>query len=330
MRITVIGGGSWGTALAHLLAGKGLDVCVLAREEAVIEGINKHHENPLFLQGIALSPNLKASASAPEALAGADVCLLAVPCQYMRETLAGMAAHIPDDAVPLCVSKGIETVGMHPMHEVVDAVLPKQAARYGVLSGPSFAREVAEGKPTTVALACRDASLTETLRDTLSTPLFRIYSSQDIIGLEIGGAFKNVIAVAAGICDGLELGYNARAGLITRGLAEMTRLGVAMGAQANTFMGLSGLGDLVLTCTGDLSRNRLVGMRMAKGESSSGITAGMIMVAEGVKTTEAVCRLGERLHIELPVAEAVRKAVNGTAAPADMVRELMTRSLRGE
>jgi glycerol-3-phosphate dehydrogenase (NAD(P)+) len=215
------------------------------------------------------------------------------------------------------------------MSEVTAEALPGKRPRYAILSGPSFAREVVQGKPTAVVLACADAGLGEELRAVFSTPLFRVYSSTDVAGVEFGGAIKNVMAIAAGLCDGLKLGHNARAALITRGLAEMSRLGEAFGARAATFMGLSGMGDLVLTCTGDLSRNRQVGLRLAAGESVDTIAASMRMVAEGVKSTEAVCELAERMGVELPLAFAVRRVLGGTA-PLDALRALMSRALREE
>ena len=330
MRIAVIGGGSWGTALGNLLAGKGYSVSILVRRKEAAEEITERHENSVYLPGLALCPTLSATSAPEEALREANICILAVPCQHMRETLRGLAPHVPAGAVPVCASKGIEIDGLHTMHEVVEATLPAQSRAYAILSGPSFAKEVIENKPTAVALGCADPFRAEELREVLSTPLFRVYSSPDVIGVELGGAVKNVMAIAAGLCDGLNLGNNARAALITRGLAEMSRLGKAMGAKEATFMGLSGMGDLVLTCTGDLSRNRQVGMRLAAGESMEHIAATMRMVAEGVKTTEALCALGERHGIDLPLAGGVHKIIHSGIAPADMVRELMSRALREE
>jgi glycerol-3-phosphate dehydrogenase (NAD(P)+) len=329
MRVAVIGGGSWGTALANLMAGRGHDVHILMRDAEAARTLEEKRENPRYLPGFALEKTLHAGISAERALEGARLCLLAVPAQHMREILISTAAQVPADTVPLCVSKGIEQESLAPMHSVVEDAWPVQAGRYAILSGPSFAHEVMEGKPTAVVLGCADPVLATNLREALSTPLFRIYSSADVLGVELGGAIKNVMAIAAGICDGLRLGYNARAGLITRGLAEMSRLGQAMGANQATFMGLSGMGDLVLTCTGDLSRNRQVGLRLARGEGMPRITAGLHMVAEGIETTESVCGLGERHGVDLPLARAVRAALAG-GSPADLMRNLMTRSLRDE
>lgn len=330
MRISVLGGGSWGTALAHVLAGKGFAVTMLVRDEALAETVNAARENPSYLPGLALHPGLKASTDPDTALVGADLLLLAVPCQFLRESLGRVARHVPGHAVPVCASKGIEVGSLKRMSEVVADVLPGQAASYAILSGPSFAREVVEGKPTAVVLGCADAALGEKLRDLFSTERFRVYSSTDVAGVELGGAVKNVMAIAAGLCDGLDLGHNARAGLITRGLAEMSRLGVALGARPGTFMGLSGMGDLVLTCTGDMSRNRQVGMRLAAGESMAAIAQSMRMVAEGVKTTGAVRALAESLRVDLPIARSMSRVLDDEAAPLAMVRELMSRALREE
>ncbi len=330
MNITVIGGGSWGTALAHLLARRGHRVVMLLRDAGLAGEISLRHENTRYMPGRALHPGLAATTDPEKALPGAEICVLAVPCQHMRAALRSLASLVPARAVPVCASKGIEASTLSRMSAVVAEEWPGQAESYAILSGPSFAAEVLDGKPTAVVLGCADPSLGETLREAFSSELFRAYSSTDVTGVELGGAVKNVIAIAAGICDGLDLGHNGRAGLITRGLAEICRLGAAMGARGATFMGLSGLGDLVLTCTGDLSRNRQVGMRLAAGQSLEAIAASMRMVAEGVKTTEAVCALGGILGVELPIAGALFSVLRKGASPADMVRELMTRTLREE
>jgi glycerol-3-phosphate dehydrogenase (NAD(P)+) len=330
MRIAVLGGGSWGTALGHHLACQGMEVALLARDAELARGVNERNENARYLPGLFLHPALRAFTDARSALDGADICLLATPCQHLREALALAAPFLPDECIPVCAGKGIETGSLKRMSGVVADVLPGHAPRYAVLSGPSFAREVVEGKPTAVVAGCADAKLGRTLRAVFSGNSFRVYSSTDVAGVELGGAVKNVMAIAAGLCDGLALGHNARAALITRGLAEMSRLGVELGARASTFMGLSGLGDLVLTCTGDLSRNRQVGLRLAAGESLSEITAGMHMVAEGIKTTEAVCRLGTAAKVDLPLAGAVNRILMEGAMPLGMVQELMARALREE
>ena len=330
MRMTVLGGGSWGTALAHLMAEKGIEVTLLVRNAGQAEAVNQRHENPRYLPGLPLSPALKADTDPQNALRGADICLLAIPCQFMRQALEALTPRIPARSALVCASKGVEIGSLKRMSEVTADVLPAWAGRYAILSGPSFAREVIEGKPTAVALGCANASLGERLREVFSTGRFRIYSSTDVAGVELGGAVKNVMAIAAGLCDGLGLGHNARAALMTRGLAEMSRLGLALGARPSTFMGLSGMGDLVLTCTGDLSRNRQVGMRLAAGESMREITAGMSMVAEGVSTTEAVRVLGERLDVALPIVDAMHRVLVQGVEPRALVHELMARALREE
>lgn len=330
MRIAVIGGGSWGTALAHLLAGKGLAVTMLVRSAELAEEISTRHTNERYVPGLTLSSSLKAVTDAERALAGAGICLLATPCRYLRGALRAIAGYVPRTAVPICASKGIEMDTLCRMSQVVADELPAQSARYAILSGPSFAAEVVAGKPTAVVMGCSPEAPAEQLREVFSTELFRTYSSTDVTGVEIGGAVKNVIAVAAGICDGLGLGHNARAGLITRGLAEISRLGVAMGARPGTFMGLSGLGDLALTCTGDLSRNRQVGMRLAAGERLDDILSGMSMVAEGVTTTRAVRSLALELDVDMPIAGSMHRILYEGARPGEVVRELMTRTLKEE
>lgn len=330
MRITVIGGGSWGTALAHLMAKKNFDVTMLVRDAALAESITLGHTNERYLPGLPLAPGLKAETEAEKALAGAEICVLATPSQFLRSVLEQVACFIPGGAVPVCASKGIELGSLKRMSQVVADVLPDMAGRYAILSGPSFAVEAVEGKPAAVVIACADIPLGEHLRGVFSSGSFRVYSSTDVVGVEIGGAVKNVMAIAAGLCDGLGLGHNSRAALITRGLAEISRLGMALGARGSTFMGLSGMGDLVLTCTGNLSRNRQVGMRLAAGESMARIAADMHMVAEGVTTTGAVRQLGESLDVALPIVEAMHKVISEGANPVSLVEELMTRALREE
>ncbi|MDR2488038.1 MAG: NAD(P)-dependent glycerol-3-phosphate dehydrogenase [Desulfovibrio sp.] len=330
MRMTVIGGGSWGTALGHLIAEKGIEVTLLLRDASQADAVNQRHENPRYLPGLTLDPGLRAETDAKSGLAGADICLLAVPCQFLRRVLNELVPHIPEQSIPVCASKGIESGSLKRMSEVMADILPAWSSRYAVLSGPSFAREVVEGKPAAVALGCADAFLGEELRGVFSTSRFRVYSSTDLVGVELGGAVKNVMAIASGLCDGLGLGDNARAALITRGLAEMSRLGLALGARPVTFMGLSGMGDLVLTCTGALSRNRRVGIRLAAGESMRQIVSSMLMVAEGIKTAEAVLLLGDRFGVELPIVDAICRVLACGAAPKALVHELMTRALREE
>lgn len=330
MRIAVIGGGSWGTALAHLLAGKGYDARLLLRDADVAQSINTRHENPRYLAGLALHPGVRAHVAAGEALEGADVVLSVVPCQQVRGVLRGLRPLLPREVVFVSASKGVETGSMRTIAEMVAEELAGLDPRYAVLSGPSFAAEVVRNLPTAVVLGCTNADLGARLREVFSTPGFRTYSCTDVRGVELGGAVKNVIAIAAGLSDGLGFGSNARAGLITRGLAEMSRLGEALGARASTFMGLSGLGDLVLTCTGDLSRNRQVGLRLAEGRALADIVTEMRMVAEGVKTTEAVHDLAAAMGVAMPITDAMYSVLHDGANPHDAVRELMTRELKEE
>ena len=328
MRIAVIGGGSWGSALADTLAGKGFDVSLLVRSERQAREISTEHRNRRYLGDTVLHPALRAVTDPAEALAGISLCLLAAPCQHLRGVLTTLAPHIPAGTALVCASKGIERGSLAPMSAVAAAVLP--GLPYAILSGPSFAAELLRGLPTAVVLGCADKPLGEELRTIFSTGSFRVYSSPDVVGVELGGALKNVMALAAGLSDGLGFGHNSRAALITRGLAEMSRLGANMGAKAATFMGLSGMGDLVLSCTGDLSRNRRVGLRLGAGEPLSDILASMHEVAEGVPTTEGAVALAERHGSEMPICETVLAVLQGKTDPAAAVRELMTRSLKEE
>lgn len=330
MRIAILGGGSWGTALAHVFASGGHDVAMLVRSESVAREISEQHANERYLPGCAIHPGVAATVDAEKALAKAAVALLAVPCQQMREFLRGVSSFIPPTAALVCASKGMER-GTHAlMSRVAAEEIPAMAARYAILSGPSFAKEVMASLPTAVVLGCADHELAERLRKEFSTPVFRVYSNPDVTGVECGGALKNVMALAAGMADGLGFGHNSRAALITRGLAEMSRLGVALGASAATFMGLSGMGDLVLTATGDLSRNRQVGLRLGKGETLAAIIDSMRHVAEGVPTTEAAFELAAARGIDLPVTGAMQSIFHAQVSPADAVRGLMSRALKDE
>ena len=326
--ICVAGGGSWGTALAHLLAANGYDTCLWLRDAAVAEAVIARHENPRYLPGFALHPSLSAS-TAPSVL-GRDIVVLAVPCQQLRGWLAANAEHFCNNAILVNAAKGIETANLVTCAEIAQQSLGHLQPRYAVLSGPSFAADVLRGLPTAVVLASADEALGHSLRQIFSSASFRCYSSTDVMGVEMGGAVKNVMAIAAGVCDGLGLGHNSRAALITRGLAEMSRLGVARGAQPHTFMGLSGLGDLTLTCTGDLSRNRQVGLRLGRGEKLEQITASLGMVAEGVKTTAAIYDLAKCLHVDAPLTEAVYSILYGNCDPQEVLHNLMSRRLRDE
>ena len=264
MKIAVLGAGAWGTTLADMLARNGVDTVLWAREADVVATIRETRENKVFLPGVTLSDNLKVESDPEIAFAGADYFLVVIPSQFIRPALEGFKDILPDNPVIVCASKGIELESLAPMSKVVAEALEGKRPRYASLSGPSFAAEVSADMPTTVSLGCEDHELGRELQDAFSTPFFRVYFTPDYRGVELGGAVKNVIAIAAGISDGLGFGHDARAALITRGLAEMSRLGQAMGGQIRTFMGLSGMGDLVLNCTGDLYRNRQVGLKDRK------------------------------------------------------------------
>ena len=332
MTVTVYGGGSWGTALAHALACGGHGTRLLVRDATVAETVNERHENPRYLPGLRLHADVLAVTD-PSVLAESDVWVLAVPCQSQRAALEDVRRLLRPSTVVVNASKGIELNSLKPMSEVAAEGLGRPGQferRYAVLSGPSFAREVVECKPTAVVLGCADETLGASLRDLFATTWFRSYSSTDVRGVELGGAVKNVIAIAAGVSDGLEFGHNARAALITRGLAEITRLGVALGARPSTFMGLSGLGDLMLTCAGDLSRNRQVGLGLGRGESLASVIKAMRTVAEGVKTSAAVYRLAQSLGVDMPITAAMNAVLDGSLSPVEAVRGLMSRALKEE
>lgn len=328
--VAVIGAGSWGTALANLLAGRGLDVRLWAFEPEVVEAVARRRENTLFLPGVALHPALAAFATLAETLAGADLALFVTPSHVARQILGAARPHLPPRVPVVVASKGIEPDTLETMAGVFTDVLRGTAHPLAFLSGPSFAREVAAGLPTAVTVASDALATARFAQETFSTETFRVYTTDDVVGVEIGGSLKNVIAIAAGIADGLGLGNNARSALITRGLAEMTRLGVALGARPATFAGLAGLGDLVLTCTGDLSRNRSLGLALAAGRTLQEIQAGTRTVAEGVRTTAAAVKLAARTGVEMPIAAQVHRVLFDGVAPRAALQELMTRSLREE
>lgn len=329
-RAAVAGGGSWGTALAHVLACAGHDVTIILRDAAVAEAINTRHENPRYLPGRLLHPKVRASVQA-DTLTDCGLLVLAVPCQHQRQWLKDNGAMLRPDCVIVNASKGLESGSCLTMSQVACQELGERAMpRYAVLSGPSFAAEVMDQHPTAVVLGCMDDELGARLRTLFSTPFFRCYSSTDVTGVEAGGALKNVMAIAAGVCDGLGFGSNARAALITRGLAELARIGTAMGANPLTFMGLSGLGDLTLTCTGGLSRNRQVGLRLGQGETLEHIVSSLGMVAEGVKTAQAARLLAGRFGAAAPITETVCRILEEGSSPRDAVTALMTRELKEE
>jgi glycerol-3-phosphate dehydrogenase (NAD(P)+) len=331
MNIGVIGAGSWGTTLADLLAKKGFSVTLWAYEKDLVERMREGGENDLYLPGIKLSANLCFTHDLATVASGKDLLLLVPPSQLMRRVIKQAAPHIPTQTLLVSASKGIETETLLPMSAVLEEILPVELVRkLAFLSGPSFAREVAGEMPTAVVAAASDATVAQQVQDVFSTDYFRVYTNDDIIGVELGGALKNVIALAAGVSDGLGFGYNTRAALITRGLAEMTRIGMALGANPTTFAGLAGMGDLVLTCTGDLSRNRTVGIELGRGRILKEILEGMNMVAEGVQTTESTYHLAKKLGVEAPITEQMYQILYQNKGPRQAVTDLMLRELKPE
>jgi glycerol-3-phosphate dehydrogenase (NAD(P)+) len=325
LKIAILGAGAWGSALAISFAAAH-EVRLWTRREADRDAMLSSRRSR-YLPEAELPPAIAVTAAMPEALAAADVAIVATSTAGLQDVARGVASQRGD--LPLLwACKGFDAGGRMP-HEIVAEALPG-AARVGALSGPSFALEVARGQPTAVVLASRERAFAAETAAALNSNRLRIYSSHDLIGVELGGAVKNVIAIAAGISDGLELGRNARAALVTRGLAEIVRLGVAMGGQAETFMGLTGLGDLVLTCTGDLSRNRQVGLRLASGAPLERILAELGHVSEGVGSARAVRELARRHGIDMPIVEAVNRVLFDAARPGDAVRQLLAREPKPE
>ncbi len=329
-RVAVVGAGSWGTALAALLARRGHDVVIWAFEPEVARQIAAG-ENRTYLPGVPLPDGLRAETDLRAALTDVTMLVSVTPSQFVRHVMLDAAPFIGEDTLLVSASKGIETSTLKRMDELFAEIVPGDVQRrFSVLSGPSFAREVAEGAPTAVVVASRSERARKAVQATFQTDRFRVYTNDDVVGVELGGALKNVIALAAGVTAGLGYGHNTRAALITRGLAEMTRLGVAMGAKRSTFAGLAGMGDLVLTCTGDLSRNRTVGFRLGQGESLEEILGEMTAVAEGVKTAQATVDLAARHHVELPICSEVLAILTEGRDPEAAVRSLMLRDPKPE
>lgn len=328
MRCSVVGAGAWGTALADMLACSGHTVTLWALEADIARGIRERHENPVFLPGFALAPTLSATTDHREAMEGAELVIYATPSQHLRSVVRAGRAHIAPGAVLAVASKGIEQTTLALMSDVVEQEVP--AHPVVALSGPSFASEVAARQPTAIVAASGNASAARLAQDALSNATFRVYTHDDLVGVELGGALKNVMAVATGILEGVGLGNNSRAALITRGLAEMTRLGLAIGARGSTFAGLAGIGDLVLTCTGALSRNRAVGLEVGRGKTLEQALAGKPTVAEGVTTTKSALALAKREGVEMPIATMVHRILFDGHPAARAVPELMARGLRAE
>ncbi len=328
-RVAVIGAGSWGTALALVAARNRHQVTLWAREPEIARGIAATHRNPFYLSDIELPDNISATTSVQAALAGCDFVLVVVPSHAMREVVGGMRPHFDKSRVLVSATKGVENSSLMRMGEVIADVLEFEP-RFVALSGPSFAREVAKGDPTAIVAASLKLGWSEMIQRELSSNVFRVYTNTDVVGVELGGAVKNVVAIAAGVVRGLGLGTNAVAAIITRGLAEMTRLAVAEGARVETMAGLAGLGDLVLTCTGELSRNRHVGVELGRGRKLADILGEMREVAEGVKTTRSVHELGRQLKIDMPITSSIHALLYEDKPASEAANELMGRPLKRE
>ncbi len=330
-RVAVLGAGSWGTTFAKVMADAGREVRLWARRPEVAAAVNERHANPGYLPGVVLPMLLTATADAAEALDGADAVVLAVPSQTLRANLASWRDLLPPGCTLVSLAKGVELGTLLRMSEVIREVAGVPADQVAVVSGPNLAREIAAEEPTATVIACADHDRAVALQQACTTGYFRSYTNTDVVGCEIGGAGKNVIALACGIAEGMGFGDNTRASLITRGLAETARLGAALGADPLTFAGLAGLGDLVATCSSPLSRNRTFGEHLGRGESlAQAEAANHGQVAEGVKSCKSICALGDRLGVELPIADAVRRVCHEGLSAAEMGKELISRAPRPE
>ena len=328
-RVAVLGAGSWGTALAALIARHGHPTVLWGRDTATIEAIDGRHENPRYLPGIALPDTLRATTDLRAALQAADLVLVVVPSHAFAETLRLLAPHRPAHAGVAWATKGFEPGSGRFLHEVAGEVLG-EGVPLAVVTGPSFAKEVAQGLPTALTVHSDDADFAQHVAEVLHGPTFRAYTGDDMLGAELGGAMKNVLAVATGVADGMQLGLNARAGLITRGLNEMLRLNHAIGGKAETLMGLAGLGDLVLTCTGDLSRNRRLGLALGRGQSIEDAVREIGQVVESVQTADEVMRQADKHGIELPISSGVRDVLHGVTTPVEGLQKLLAREQKPE
>jgi len=330
-RTAIIGAGNWGTALAATLAPLGHAVRLWAYEPEVVESLRSRHENELFMPGIKLPESISATGDLGEALPGAEIVVTVMPSHVCRALYAQMLPHLRPEMIFVSATKGIDAERLMRMSEVIRSVVGKRfSPRLCVLSGPSFAQEVVRGDPTAVVVASDDGEAAQLVQREFSSRVLRLYTSSDVVGVELGGSVKNVIAIAAGVVQGLRLGHNPTAALITRGLAEMTRLACACGARRETLAGLAGMGDLVLTCTGELSRNRTVGVELGKGRKLYDIIGSMRMVAEVVKTTTAAVALAAKHRVEMPITRQVHRILEGEVSPREAIRELMERSLKEE
>jgi glycerol-3-phosphate dehydrogenase (NAD(P)+) len=329
-RIAVLGSGSWGTAFSLVLADAGNDVVLWGRRPDLVETIAAKHENPDYLPGIELPATVEATADPKHALDGAGIVVLAVPSQRLRENLVTWTQDIPPDAVLVSLMKGIELTSTKRMSEVIREVTGRPAERVAVVSGPNLAVEIARRQPAASVVACFDEDVAARIQAACHTPYFRPYTNTDVVGVELGGAVKNVIALAVGMAHGMGLGDNAKASLITRGLAETARLGAALGADSYTFAGLAGLGDLVATCLSPLSRNRTFGEKLGMGMTLDEIMAGTRQVAEGVKSCVSILDLARRNEVDMPIVEHVVGVVQEGVAPSDSLRSLMSRAAKPE
>jgi glycerol-3-phosphate dehydrogenase (NAD(P)+) len=331
MRIAVIGAGNWGTGLAIMAARAGHEVSLWSRNSAVVSSINGEHTNPVYLIGAQIPETVRATQNIGEALSGAELIILAAPSHATRQILENMVPGLKPGSIIVSATKGIEIATGERISQVAADVMNEGfATRFVCLSGPSFAKEVVEKHPTAIVAASRDPAAARTVQSELSFENLRIYTNDDLVGTELGGSVKNIMAIAAGMVAGLGFGSNSIAALITRGLAEMTRLALREGAKLETMMGLAGLGDLVLTCTGSLSRNRFVGQELGKGRGLQDLTAGMNEVAEGIKTTLAVKKLADRLGIEMPITNEVHAVLYERKPASEAAQGLMRRPLRVE
>jgi glycerol-3-phosphate dehydrogenase (NAD(P)+) len=331
VKIGVVGAGSWGTALANLLALKGFKIDLWVFEKEVKDQIESYRENKVFLPGISLSDQIYPSNDIEAVVKEKDLVLIVVPSHVMRETASKIREHISKETVVVSASKGIENKTHLTMSGVLREIFQEISGdSFAVLSGPSFAGEVVRRVPTVVSVASKNQKVASFVQHVFATPYFRVYTNNDMIGVELGGSVKNVIAIASGIIDGLGLGLNTRAALITRGLTEMRRLGLKLGANPRTFAGIAGVGDLVLTCTGDISRNHTVGKKIGEGMKLNEILSEMRMVAEGVKTAKSVYNLSRKLGVEMPISQEVYHVLYDDVAPKEAVRRLMTRDLKHE
>ena len=332
MKLAIIGGGSWGTALAIALAPRAESLRLWVYEADLAARMRSSRENDVYLPGFRLPDHVEIGDQIAAALEGADIVLGVVPSRHARGIYSAMLPHLAPSMILVSATKGLEQGTLLRMSEVAGQVVAAKMAlpRVAVLSGPTFAREVAAGNPTAVVIASPSADTAGCVQEAFSGPTFRLYTNADPAGVEVGAALKNVIAIGAGICEGLNLGHNPTAALITRGLAEITRLAIAMGGQAKTLAGLAGLGDLVLTCTGELSRNRYVGKELGGGRPLGEILGSMRMVAEGVETCGVAVALGKKFGVDLPIIQQMHAVMGGQKTPQDAVRELMDRSLKSE